>query len=724
MAGADLSNSVANTVKAADGSDRTDTSGSHGRKAYDSTDAIVQRDTPTEWLCSFPAFLILTLTVVLGLGEYLHATGVNLGNTIWADYHALRLDSPAPTCDANINIEQEVQRLAGQQSDDEFDLFGDEPDTDAMRQSVTTAKQRCVAEHAQYQRLQGQLTPALSIYRSVETGLSAMILASLPYKRYLMAILVLLCATATTLFRHHIALRLVRTRTDYMVSTAAQLVANALLLFTSVSYLQGQLASMESGVVVDFLGINYVWIGGFALLTVISAWQLLHPVKQLEAGGNALLSIFSIPLYTLMCLTTSAQFIFEGHYSGISIYLSQMMELATLFLNLGLYIWIGMLLKQTQFVHRCIELVRVWKLAPEMLAVVLLIVTAVPTAYTGASGIFVIAAGGIIFRELQQAGARRQFSLAVTAMSGSMGVVFRPCLMVVIIAALNNEVTTDELYNWGLLVFLITIAVFALLAYITRGQSLRLPPLVDALQGTREKSKPLIPYVLTTVVIVFFFSAVLNTSLNEFSAPVILPCVLLVLLFYERLRHRDFHQVGDVVAGFEAGVRATVRKATNETTIHIGALLMLMALSVSLGGMIERSHVLDVLPQSLSSPLLTMVMVTVVMVIIGMIMDPYGAIILVSAGVAPIAYQAGIHPVHFWMVALVAFELGYLSPPVALNHLLTRQVVGEKEIIALLEERDSSLKNASFWFRHERFVLPIVVLGSALLLVAFVPLWW
>lgn len=713
MAGANLSKTVA--------SDTVKSGNSH--KAYSSNDTIVQRDTPTEWLCSFPAFLILALTVVLGLGEYLHASAVNLGNSIWPDYHALRLDAGAPTCDANINIEQEVQRLTSQQSDDEFDLFGDEVDVDAMRQSVTTAKSRCIAEHAEYKQLQGQLTPALNAYRTLETGLSIFILESLPYKRYLMAILVLLCATATTLFRHHIALRLVRTRTDYIVSTAGQLVANALLLFTSVSYLQGQLESIDSGVVVDFQGINYIWIAGFALLTVISAWQLFHPIENLKPGGNALLSIFSIPLYTLMCLTTSAQFILDGHYSGISIYLSQMMELATLFLNLGLYIWIGMLLKQTQFVHRCIELLRVWKLAPEMLAVVLLVVTAVPTAYTGASGIFVIAAGGIIFRELQQAGARRQFSLAVTAMSGSMGVVFRPCLMVVIIAALNNEVTTDELYDWGLLVFLITIAIFALIAYLTRGQSLRLPPLSEALQGSRIKAKPLIPYVLTTAVIVFFFHWVLNTSLNEFSAPVILPCVLLVLLFYERLRHRDFHQVEDVVAGFEAGVRATVRKATNETTIHIGALLMLMALSVSLGGMIERSHVLEVLPQSLSSPLMTMLMVTLVMVIIGMIMDPYGAIILVSAGVAPIAYQAGINPVHFWMVALVAFELGYLSPPVALNHLLTRQVVGESEILALSQERASTLKNASFWFRHERFVLPIAVLGSALLLVAFVPLY-
>jgi len=100
-----------------------------------------------------------------------------------------------------------------------------------------------------------------------------------------------------------------------------------------------------------------------------------------------------------------------------------------------------------------------------------------------------------------------------------------------------------------------------------------------------------------------------------------------------------------------------------------------------------------------------------------MTMDPYGAVILVSATLAEIAYTAGIDPAHFWMVVLVAFELGYLTPPVALNHLLTRQVVGAAEVDEAIERTDGS-----FWFRHERVLLPITVMGTALVLVAFVPL--
>jgi len=133
----------------------------------------------------------------------------------------------------------------------------------------------------------------------------------------------------------------------------------------------------------------------------------------------------------------------------------------------------------------------------------------------------------------------------------------------------------------------------------------------------------------------------------------------------------------------------------------------------------ERSGVMDLFPDNLGSVWAVTAILVVMLVVIGMIMDPYGAIILVSATIAPVAYHNDIDPVHFWMIVLVAFELGYLSPPVALNQLLTRQVVGDAEIQAAKAE---VADDPSFWRRHESLLLPITVLATALLLVAFVPL--
>ena len=71
------------------------------------------------------------------------------------------------------------------------------------------------------------------------------------------------------------------------------------------------------------------------------------------------------------------------------------------------------------------------------------------------------------------------------------------------------------------------------------------------------------------------------------------------------------------------------------------------------------------------------------------------------------------------MIVLVAFEFGYVTPPVALNHLLTRLSVGDAEVAAA--DAEAKEKYTSFYYRYERWILPIVVLFSALLIVTYVP---
>src|SRR5699024_9487100 len=107
-----------------------------------------------------------------------------------------------------------------------------------------------------------------------------------------------------------------------------------------------------------------------------------------------------------------------------------------------------------------------------------------------------------------------------------------------------------------------------------------------------------------------------------------------------------------------------------------------------------------------------------ILIVVGTFIDPYGAIILVSASIAPIAYSNGINPVHFWMIVLVAFEVGYLTPPVHLNQLLTRLAIGEKEYELC---RNAESEEKGFWYRHERILLPFCIMTTSLLLVTFVP---
>ena len=691
-----------------------------------------------EWLAALPAFLVLVFVIILNTSHTMHAQLLQLGESVWEGYFMLRHDPVEPSCNLNMDIDTELARIVEERNNqpmDEFDLFAPEPvDPAVMRKSLEAAQAQCEIKYDQYNATKDRITPAVEIFRSVELGVANFGELGMATQRIMLAILVLICGGTALFRRHHIALRPMVTAMDYRVAAGAQFVAFAILFysvysFKNVAFSAGIEVSTEHAV------LHWLWIFGFGAPLALTLYQMIVIPKDAEPGGNFLKAQLAIPLYATMCLISGTYFILAGHPAGIGIYLNQMMELSQLFLNVGLYVWIGMLLKRTEMAQKVFNIFRPLKLPPEMLAVAVVALAAVPTAYTGGSGIFVIAVGGLIYMELRRAGARRQLALAATAMSGSLGVVLRPCLLVVIVAALNNEVTTDQLFGWGVKVFFLTTVLFAFYALLTRKEPVAIQrPDSNVWPEFKEALKPLIPYVILIAVTLVVYALLLNAYLDEFSAPIILPVLLLVILIYERLNqekdvlkrenlnidyvgHRLEESYDDLKQGRDS-IEKTIREATTETTGHIGALLMLMGMSVSIGGVIERAEVMAMVPTEFSSIWLAMALLVGILVVIGMVMDPYGAVILVSATIASIAYESGIDPVHFWMVTLVAFELGYLSPPVALNHLLTRQVVGEEEVRLSKEE----VVGENFWYRNEKILLPLATIATALLIVAFVPL--
>lgn len=688
--------------------------------------------TLNEWLLSLPIFSLLILTLVIGTGEMFHGQLLRMGENIFGDpksgvqYFMLRADPAVPDCNPNPDIEASVQaELHKSNSGDAIDaLFADEVlDPEAIRASVTKAAELCKEKHTMYTNITAHLTPGVKAYRTLETSFFGIFHFGMENRPLLLLLLVFIASINTTLNEGHIALRLPRTRLDFRIYSIMMTVANTILVFSSVKYLQMQ---QDSGIPIDKPWMNYLWIGMFGVLALISLRQVIFMPARAEPGGKISLALLSIPLYAWMALIGGGYFISHGHYSAQAIYLNQMMELSNIFLNLALFIWAGMMLKQTQVVDRFLDILRPWKFSPEMLTYFILLGAALPTAYTGASGIFVIAAGALIYNEVRHAGGSRQFALAASAMSGSLGVVLRPCLLIVLIAALNKQVTTAQLYGWGVGVFFLTSTLFLIAAQMSRTKKVKIESPSVAIPGMLRALKPVIPYVVITIVVVLIYRYLLNTKLDEFTAPVIMPIIMLVLVIFDRMR-RDTkqtplsevegqpHEIPEPGLG---AVEKSIRYSTNETIGHIGALILLMALSLSMGGVVERSGVMENFPHTFANVWIAMTFLMVSKVVLGMIMDPFGAVILVSATLAPIAYANGIEPVHFWMMVLVAFELGYLTPPVALNQLLLRQVVGEKEIDLATEE----VKHLGFYRRYERWLLPMIVMTIALLVVAYGPL--
>lgn len=697
-------------------------------------------------LSTLPVLLLLSAAIFHWTAGQFGGRLIQLGELSWTGYGTQLRRAPEPpqpppetasgqdggqdAADADTDTQADEPKAAEATDDDLIDdLLGDlddaAPDPEAAAQAARAAEEKLRQQRlADYERQKSEYasrverrTPLVRTYAAFDRGVEAGVTFINDRLQEIFVFLVVICAVTASVRRHHIALRTPAHALDDRVAAIAQILACGLLL---ASVLAQASLHRSSGVELEHPMIPWIWAGGFAAMIAVHLRQAIAPMTGSATShfGRALLCV---PLYAWMGIIAGSYFVVvEAYFAGLAVYLEKLAHHYTLYMQVGLYVWAGMLLKRTRVADAAFLALRPLSLSAESMIIIVVLLAAFPTAYSGASGIFVIAAGATIFSELRQAGARPQLAVAASAMAGSLGVVLRPCLLVVIIAYLN-PVSSDELFHWGTRVYLVTGALFAVAVLWTR--RVHPSPTVrsdaSALPFSRAL-RPILSYVLVFVLLTAVYALLLGVSFDLHSAPMILPVVLLLFLPLDTvvLRRAGLAEGrGETAPEKPEPVRARIESATSEASHQVGALLLLMGVTVCLGGVIERMNLMSAVPDDFGAPVWAMATLVVLLVLIGMSMEPYGAVILVSGGLAQIAYQNGINPVHFWMVVLVAFELGYLTPPVALNQLLIRQVIGEEGLREAVQS-----DRPGFWWRHERILLPVVVMATALLLVAFVPL--
>jgi TRAP-type C4-dicarboxylate transport system permease large subunit len=689
--------------------------------------------TLSEWLVSLPTIAMLLLVLVISTGELIHGRLLAVGESMFGDpakqvqYYALRADPVKPTCDANIDIEAEVVRRSAAapaaSKDDIDDLFESSsgPTPEQIRRSLVDNVAECKFRHDFYNRAAEHITPTVVAYRTLETSFFVLFRFGAENRSMILLILMGVVILAATQKYDHIGLVPIRNRRDYLVQSLTTLGAGGFLLWSAVSYYQ---ISLDAGVAMERPEHQLAWIVMFGAMVLLSLWQLFNQPKHAPdvPNGSWARASQSAPLAGNMAIFAGIYFALKGHPSGLAIYVNTLMEVPALPLQLALFIWGGMLFKQSRMVDLFMNLLRPWKFSPEMLTYLVLLGAAIPTAYTGGSGAFVMAAGAIIYHEIRAVGGSGQFALAATAMSGSLGVVLRPSLLVVAIVAVNKEVTSSELFHYGLWVFLLTSTLFFIASQMRREKhTINVASPKVALPIMLRQIPPLLPHIAVVAAVILFYTVGLKTGLNENTAPTIMPVIMLLIVAADKLMlARGIGQPNmstPFVMERESKVEPAIRVATNETVGHLGSYMFLILLSQAIGGVIERSEIVNLAPAVFSSPEMCMGFLMLVLVILGMFMEPLGAIFLVSGTLAPMAYANGIDPIHFWVMVLMSFEVGYLMPPVALNQLLARQVVGDDIIV----KADQEVAHLSFYRRYERWILPNVVMVVGLLLVGWGP---
>ena len=325
---------------------------------------------------------------------------------------------------------------------------------------------------------------------------------------------------------------------------------------------------------------------------------------------------------------------------------------------------------------------------PGGVAVLVAVVCALFTTFTGGSGVTIMALGGLLLPILLKDGYPEGFSLGLVTASGSLGLLLPPSLPVILYAVVAG-VPADSLYLAGLLPGLLLILIVA--GYgIFVGRRIKSPrqkfsfreALVSGWSAKWELSVPL--------VVVGLFTTGLTTMVE--AAAVAFAYAIIVECFITR----DIHV-------FRGLPRVLVK-----ASVLCGAVLILLASALGLTSWLVDAQIPDLLLTTvrtyIHSQYVFLLVLNLVLLVLGSVLEIYSAIVILAPLVAPIGAAFGVDPVHLGVVFLANLELGFLFPPAGLNLFLSSSRFG---------------KPLPQLYRH---VVPfLLILGAGTLAITYLP---
>jgi C4-dicarboxylate transporter DctM subunit len=287
---------------------------------------------------------------------------------------------------------------------------------------------------------------------------------------------------------------------------------------------------------------------------------------------------------------------------------------------------------------------------PGGLALVVTLVLAFFTPLTGASGITILAMGGLLLPMLVESRYREREALGLVTVSGSIGVLFPPSLPV-ILYAYYAEISLDQLFLAGVLPGILLVAAVGCWAAWrgARGGAIRTPFDAKALLQALWLAK--FDLALPVVVLYGIFGGF--ATLVEAAALTVLYAIVLEAGVFRKLGWHDFIRIGI------------------ESATMIGGFMIILSVALGLTNylIIDQvpMRVIALVSELIQSPYAFLLVLNLLLIVVGALMDIYSAIIVIVPLIVPLAAAYGIHPVHLGIIFLANMQLGYLMPPMGEN---------------------------------------------------------
>ena len=364
-----------------------------------------------------------------------------------------------------------------------------------------------------------------------------------------------------------------------------------------------------------------------------------------------LLAILGAPLFAVIATSAMLGFVREDtDLMNMALEVQSIADLPFL-AAIPLFTFAGYLLSESNAPKRLVRMTGAmlgWM--PGGLAIVSLAACAFFTAFTGASGVTIIALGAILYPALKMDGYPEKFNLGLVTSAGSLGLLFAPSLPLILYGVIA-EVPIDSLFLAGILpglVMLVMLSGYSLWVNRANRKPLRSFSWSEVGGALRESIWEIpLPFVVLGGIYSGFF------AVSEAAAVTALYVIIVEVLI---LREIPF---------------AALPKIIRSSMMLVGGILVILGVSLaSTNYMISAGipqMLLEMVSGFVSSPVSFLLLLLLFLLVLGAILDIFSAIVLVVPLILPIAAQYGIHEVHLGIVFLAAMQLGYLTPPVGLN---------------------------------------------------------
>ncbi len=329
-----------------------------------------------------------------------------------------------------------------------------------------------------------------------------------------------------------------------------------------------------------------------------------------------------------------------------------------LLLALPFFTFAGYLLAESQTSHRLVRVTQAilgW--LPGGLAIIAYFTCAFFTAFTGASGVTIVAIGALLLPALQQAGYQEKFSLGLVTTSGSLGLLLAPSLPLILYGIivqqmnLDVSVTITDLFIAGIMPALLMILLLSIWSLWynrhnpTPLHAFNWQKILAALNEAKWEIP--LPFVVLGGIYSGFF------AVSEAAAVTVLYLLIVEVFIYREIKLTE------------------VPRIMREAMVMVGGILLILGVSLAFTNYLIDADVptrlFDLIQSLINNKYIFLILLNIILLLLGAILDIFSALVIMVPLILPVALQYDIHPVHLGIIFLANMQIGYFTPPVGMN---------------------------------------------------------